>query len=154
LLGVGILQQHVDPAFKPRARRQRPGRIGVRGFVKQHRHKTIDIVAKRLEVDVIQFLVGLNTQPKLLVIVVQRVGKLVDESSDVFFVSGVDLLPVDYNARRFRLAQDGKHTPDEPVLSLCRPVREIFNRFRLPRVANKVRQQREKRDALACSQFR
>ena len=154
LLRVGILQQAVQPAFKPRARCQRPGRIRVRGFVKQHRYKTIDVIGKRLEIDVIQFLVRLNAQPKLLVIVVQRVSKLVDESSDVFFVSRVDLLPVDHNARCFRVAQDGKHTLDKPVLSLRRSVREIFNRFRLPRVTDKICQQRQKRDALVCGQFR
>ena len=130
----------MDPSFKPRTRRHRPGRIGVGRFVKQHRHETIDVVGKRLEIDVIQFLTRLNAQPKLLVIVVQGVGELVDKASDVFLVGRIDLLPVDYNARCFRVAQNGKHTLDKELPSLRRPVRQIFNRFRLPGVANEVRQ--------------
>src|SRR5205823_622986 len=107
----------MDPPFKPGARSDRSRRIGIGCFIKQHRYETIDVVGKRLEIDVIQLLTGLNAQPKLLVIVVQRVGELVDESSDVFLVSWVDLLPVDHDACRFRVAQHGKYTLDKPVLS-------------------------------------
>ena len=130
----------MHPAFKPRARRQRSRRIGVGRFVKQHRHETIDVVGKRIEIDVIQLLAGLDAQPQLLVIVVQRVSELVDESSDVLFVGRVDLLPIDHDAGSLRAAQNGKHTLNKPVLSFRWPMRQIFNRFRLPGVADEVRQ--------------
>ena len=130
----------MDPSFKPRTRRHRPRRIGVGCFVKQHRHETIHVVGKRLEIDVIQLLTRLNAQPKLLVIVVQDVSELVDKCSDVFLVRRIDLLPVDHNARCFGVAQNSKHTLDKAVLSVRWPMRQILNRFRLPGVADEVRQ--------------
>ena len=79
LLGVRSIQQDVQPTFKPRARRQRSRRIRLRRFIEQHRDETIDVVTELIDVDVIQLLPRLNTQPQLFVIVVQRVRKLVDE---------------------------------------------------------------------------
>src|SRR5436190_5858673 len=80
LFGIGTLQQNVEPALEPRARAKRPRGINVRRLVKQHRHKTVDVVREIFEVDVIQLLPGLNTEPELLIIVMERVGKFVDES--------------------------------------------------------------------------
>ena len=79
LPGVRSIQQDMQPTFKPRAGRQRPRRIRLRRFIEQHRDETIDVVTERIDVDVIQLLPRLNTQPQLFVLVVQRVRKLVDE---------------------------------------------------------------------------
>ena len=83
----------------------------------------------------------------------QRVGELVDKRSDVLFVNRIDLLPVDHNAGSLRIAQDGKHTLDKPILPFSWPVRQVFNRLRLPGVADKIRQQWHQGDPLVRSEL-
>ena len=66
----------------------------------------------------------------------ERVGKFVDEPSDVLLVGRIDLLPIDHHARRFCIAQNRQHVADESFLPILRTVRQILDRFRLPRVAD------------------
>src|SRR6185436_4788507 len=65
LPGVGAIEQHVQPTFKPRTGCQWPGRICLRCFIKQHRNEKIDVVTERIYIDVIQLLSRLNAQPEL-----------------------------------------------------------------------------------------
>ena len=83
----------------------------------------------------------------------QRVGEFVDEFCDVFFVSRIDLLPIDHNPGSLRVTQDRKDTLDKLILPLRGPVRQVFYRFGLPRVAEKICQQRHKGDALVPGQL-
>ena len=83
---------------------------------------------------------GLNTEPKLLLIVVQSIGKLVDERRDLFLVNGIDLFPIDHYPGRLRVAQRRDHLRDKAILSIRRAVRKIFDRFRLPRIAHQISQ--------------
>ena len=84
----------------------------------------------------------------------QRVREFVDEPGDVFFVSRIDLLPIDDNPGRFGAAQHRKHALDKLILPLCRTMRQILDCFRLPRVTDEIGQQRHERDALARREFR
>src|SRR5207245_704243 len=107
-----------------------------------------------VEVDVIELLPRLNTEPKLPAVVVQCIGELVDESSDLFFVGGIDLFPVEDDTTGLRIAQDRKHPLDETILSILRTVREILDRFRLPTVTGAIGQERHQGNAVAGGKFR
>ena len=67
LLRIGILQQHVEPAFKPAARCERTGRIDVGSLVEKQRDEAIDVLREIVEIDVIEFLARLDAKPELLV---------------------------------------------------------------------------------------
>ena len=84
----------------------------------------------------------------------QRLGKLVDESSDVFLVGWVELLPIDHHPGGLRVAQNREHIADKSLLPILRTVRQVFNRFWLPRVADQIGQQRHERDPLVRSELR
>ena len=144
----------MQPAFEPRARCKRTGWIDVGSLVKQHRHKTIDVVRETFEVDVVKLLPGLNAEPQFLVIVVQGVGKLIDESSDIFPIGRIDLLPIDYHTGCLGVAQNRDHFADESLLSISWTMGEILDRFRLPVVADEIGQQRHQCDPFARSKFR
>ena len=153
LFRVAAFKQNVQPTLKPRPRPKRPGRIDVRCFVEERGDEPIDVIRELVEIDVIKLLARLNCEPKFLVVVVQRIAKLVDERSDVFFVNGIDLFPVDHDPRSFRVAQRPDHFCEEAFLSIRRAVREIFHRFRLPRVPYQIRQQRHQLDSFARAKF-
>ena len=136
LLGIGLFKQHMQPAFKPRPRSERPRRIDVRSLIEKRSDEPIDVVRKLVEIDVLKLLTRLNGEPKFLVVVVERVAKLVDERSNVFFVNRIDLFPVDHDTSGFRVAQRCDHVCEKALLSIRRPVRQIFDRLRLPRVAD------------------
>ena len=153
LFRVAAFKQHVQPTLKPRPRPKRPGRIDVRCFVEERGDEPIDVIRELVEIDVIKLLARLNCEPKFLVVVVQRVAKPVDERSDVFFVNGIDLFPVDHDPRSFRVAQRPDHFCEEAFLSIRRTVREIFHRFRLPRVPYQIRQQWHQFDSFARAKF-
>ena len=104
LLSVAIFKQHMQPPLKPRTRPEWAGRIDIGSLIKEQRDKAIHVVRQFLEVDVIKVLARLHAEPKFFVIVVQRVGKSVDEHSDLFFVNGIDLLPIDHHAGRLGVA--------------------------------------------------
>ena len=95
----------------------------------------------------------MDRQPELLVVVVERVTELVDERRYVFFVNRIDLLPIDHDPGGFRVAHRRDHFRKETLLSIRRTVREIFNRFGLPRVPDQIRQQRHQLDSFARAKF-
>ena len=84
----------------------------------------------------------------------QCVGKLVDESSDVFLVGRIELLPIDHHSGGLRVAQNREHIADKSLLSILRPMRQVLNCFRLPRIADQISQQRHECDAFARSELR
>ena len=69
----------------------------------------------------------------------QCVGELVDEPGEILFVSWVDLLPINYDARSLRVTQHRKHIFDKAILPFRRPVREILNGLGLPGVTHQIR---------------
>ena len=84
----------------------------------------------------------------------QRVREFVDENAEVFFIDGIDLFPVDDHTRRPGVSQHREHAANKTILSILRTVREIFDCFRLPAVANQIGQQRHQRNATARREFR
>ena len=70
----------------------------------------------------------------------QCIRQLVEKGRDFRFVRGIDLLPVDNHSGGFRLAKMGEHILDKPVLAGRRSLRKAFDRFRLPGVADEIRQ--------------
>ena len=149
LFGVGIFQQNVQPTLEPGPGSQRPGRIRVRGLVKQESNEPIYISRQEIKIDVIKLLIGLHTEPEFLVIVMQRIGQLVDECGNLFFVSRIDLLPIEHDPGGSGIAQRAQNLPDEAILPISRSMSEIFNRFRLPFVAHQVCQKRHQSNPLA-----
>ena len=83
----------------------------------------------------------------------ERVTELVDERRDVFLVNGIDLLPIDHHPGGFGVAHRRDYFRKETLLSIRRTVREIFNRFGLPRVPDEIRQQRHQLDSFARAKF-
>ena len=84
----------------------------------------------------------------------QGVGKLGDESGDIFFVGRIDLLPIDNHTGGLGIAQNSDDFADESLLSISWTVGEILDRFRLPVVADEIGQQGHKRDPFARGKFR
>ena len=132
----------MQPTFEPGTRSQGARCINVGGLVEQQSHKTVDVVAQLIEVDIIQFLSRLNAEPKLLVIVVKNAGKSVNKRGEVFLVGRIDLFPIDHHTSRFGAAENRQHVLNKAVLPVRGSVRQVLDRFRLPRVAHQIRQQR------------
>ena len=153
LLGVRAIQEHAQPPFEPSPRTEWTRYIDVGSFVEEQRDEAIDVVRQRLEINVIEVLAGLHAKPKLFIVVVERVGETIKKRGDILFVDGIDLLPIDYDASRFRIVQNDQHLLDKTVLRFGRAVREIFHRFGLPCVTDEVGEQRQQRDPFARREF-
>ena len=151
--GVGILQQDMQPAFKPGARPERTRRIDVRCFIKEQGHESVDVFRQVIEVHVIEFLSRLHTEPELLLFVVQRGGKPVDEAGDILFVGGIDLFPIHHHACGPGISQNAQDVFNKVILPVGRTVRQILDRFRLPGVPDQIRQERHQDNSLGRSQF-
>ena len=75
------------------------------------------------------------------------VGKLLNQNRKILFVSWIELLPINHHTGGFRIGQDGEDMTNEIFLPFRRTVCHVFHCFRLPGVADKIRQERHERHA-------
>ena len=116
--------------------------------------KRSTVSGKIIEVNVIEVLARRNAEPKLQARVVECASDLVEQFCDVGFVCGIDLLPIDHHTSSFGRVQFGHQPINEAIPPIRRAMGQIFNRLRLPNVADQVAEQRHKGKTFTRGEFR
>ena len=84
----------------------------------------------------------------------ERIGELFEQLGKVFFVGRIELFPINDYTGSLGITQHHQHVGNEFLLPLGRTMCHIFDRFRLPGIADQIGQERHERDPFVLRQFR